>query len=84
MLLENLQTSDLNCVSEQIFCTDICRKHRFIKSKCSELIKSIFCNTVCQSLAMNSLAYNKLYLPGLYKRKDPLSCEGSESDMYKL
>lgn len=33
---------------------------------------------------MNSLDYNKLYLPGLYKRTDPLSCEGSESDMYKL
>ena len=41
-------------------------------------------NFVCQSLAMNNLAYNKLYLPGLYKRTDPLSCEGSESDMYKL
>jgi len=33
---------------------------------------------------MNKLAYNTLYLPGLYKRTDPLSCEGSESDMYKL
>jgi len=46
--------------------------------------KELFYNTVRHSLAMSKLAYNKLYLPGFYKRTDPLSCEGSESDMYKL